>query len=299
MIASRTYCNDYDGIMNFFREIYGITKNQYCWLPHKWEYTHSMVNTLNVKKGWDDWTNYIRIWEEYGRIVAICHKESKHDVYLQVRPGYEKLYKEMISYAEKIIPSENENKLTIYTAKSKKLLTQTLVNMGYKKTKISNNFTIFNLKSDLSSDLHSDYRFVDAVGIKSPLTRYRALNSGLEANAIRPDLVCKSFLALESSPLFRPDLEIMTEFKDKTITSFCLAWYDEETNIGMLNSLYVNINHIDNKLENSMIYEGLRKLKEIGANYAYINSSDLISKKILIESGFKTHEVEWAYTKSM
>ena len=44
----------------------------------------------------DYWKKYIRIWEENYKIVAIAHKETKYEVFLQIRPDYEFLADEML-----------------------------------------------------------------------------------------------------------------------------------------------------------------------------------------------------------
>lgn len=54
-----------------------------------------------------------RIWEDNGEIVAFCFYENPvTDIYFSLKPGYEELAPEMITYADKHMPQERWKKST-------------------------------------------------------------------------------------------------------------------------------------------------------------------------------------------
>lgn len=55
------------------------------------------------------YTHKFRIWEEEGKIVAfVFHENPISDIYFSLRPGYEELAEEMVTYAVRDMPKLND-----------------------------------------------------------------------------------------------------------------------------------------------------------------------------------------------
>lgn len=302
MITSRPFENDYNNIMDFLREIYFETRTQKCWLPQRWEYAEHFVNHLYIERGWDDWEKYIHIWEENDKIVAVCHKESETDVFLQIRPKYEYLAQEMLDFAENMIAIKGENgkkHLTVWSTESNKYLNDALTERGYSRGDDGSYFNVQKLNSEYIPNLSSGYRFVNANEIINPKERNQTVHRGFHPDDKPLDVVTNSFLMMERAPLFKAELELMTQYKDGTLTSFCCIWYDEKTQTGMFEPVCTHINHRRKGLGREMIIEGLRLLKEIGATHAYVASYGDERKAFYNSAGFVTFDKDRYWTKEI
>ncbi|MBP6964669.1 MAG: GNAT family N-acetyltransferase [Armatimonadetes bacterium] len=267
MIASRPYSDDYDRIMDFLREMYLRTKIQRCWLPQKWEYAEYLVNPMYMEPaggGWPHWHTSIRIWEEDGRIVAVCHNKSGNDAFLQIRPGYEHL---------------NDR----------------LASRGYPRDDGGQYFNAQYLDKDYIPQLPEGYSFADGCQVEDQLDRQNAVSEGFDHGPARE--VSAGFASMEKAPLFRPDLEIMTRHSDGTLSSFCVVWYDPAINIGMFEPVATHPDHRRLGLGREMLTEGLRRLKAIGAERAFVESYGDNRKAFYNSAGFETFDNDRHWTK--
>ena len=300
MITNRLYNEDYALIMDFLREMYLETKTEYCWLPQRWEYAEHFVNHLFMELGDDDWHRYIRIWEENGRIVGICHNEDGDNAFLQVRPGYESLTDEMLDHAESTIArynSEGVKTLTVWSPESNTYRNKRLIARGYTRGDDCSYLNAQYLDKEYAPHLPDGYSITSADVFADTLRRQNTVRRAF--NPDKEDLteVSGSFLKMEKAPLFRPDLEILTQYKDGSLASFCCVWYDEATKIGMFEPVGTHPDHRRLGLGREMLQEGLRRLKAIGANRAFVGAYGSNRKAFYNSAGFETFDADWWWTK--
>ncbi len=299
----RTYQDDdYHKIMEFLREMYLETGTQHCWLPQRWEYAEYFGNHLCIERGADDWRKYIGIWDQDGRIAAICHKEEGNNTYLQIRPGYEYLTDEMLDFAEETIASVNpdgKKTLVVWSTESNAYLNERLTSRGYSRGEDGSYYNYQSLDSNFTPVLPEGYSFTDTVEFKDTLSRYRVVNRAFNPDAEIPQAVPGSFLKMEQAPLFRPELEIMSINVDGMPTSFCVVWYDEKTGTGMFEPVGTHPDYQRLGLGRAILMEGLRRLKAIGAYYAYVESYGDNRKAFYNSAGFRTFDKDWYWTKEL
>ena len=85
----------FETIYHFLKEIYQPGESLNNWLPSRWEYMHYHTSILKLDR------SKIGIVEEDEQIVAVVHFESKEaEVILEVRPGYDNLKPELLTWAE-------------------------------------------------------------------------------------------------------------------------------------------------------------------------------------------------------
>jgi len=300
MILNRTYKkDDYNKIINFLREIYIETNKQHCWLPQRWEYAEYNSNTIDLSKGWKDWKEFIRIWEEDNKIVAIAHKESGFEVFLQIRPKYEFLALEMINYLEKTIPNgkKNENcELWLYVNNTKKFIEPILKDRGYSKNSECCYYNYQDLNKDYSPKLPEGYSFADGNDVKNKEARKLCCHLGFHPDD-EPNTLPLGDFTMEDAPLFNPKFEIMTKDTKGNLCSFCIIWYDEILNIGMLEPVCTRLAYRRKGLGTAMITEGLRRLKKIGAKKVYVESYGNSRKSFYQSLGFTTYDSDYPWKK--
>jgi hypothetical protein len=300
MIKIRNYNNDYLKVMKFLREMYLEKRLQRCWLPQRWEYAEHFITHLSVEHGDIHWHNYIKIWEENEKIVGICHKEDGNNAFIQLRNGYEYLTEEILEYAEENISYNNDGKkrLNVWSLESDTYRNELLLKRGYIKGEDGNYYNAQYLDKDYIPKLPTEYTFLTAEDKSfNALQRHTAVFRGFHPEGENPKKIPNSFLMMEKAPLFRPEFEIMTKYKDNTIASFSIVWYDEETKTGMFEPVATHPKHLKKGLGKAMLIEGLRKLKEIGAIQAYVESYGNDRKAFYNSAGFESFDKDWHWTK--
>ena len=288
--------------MDFLREMYLQTGTQYCWLPQRWEYAEHFVRHLNIERGEDDWQKTIAIWEKDGQIVAVCHREEGYNSYLQIRPGHEKLAGEMLEFAEENIASmnpEGKKVLVVWSTESKSYLNEILTTRGYNRGEDGSYYNCQEFNRDYTAVLPGGYSFTDATGVKDALARYRVVNRAFNPEAEIPQVLPESFLKMEQAPLFRPDLEILVKRDDVTLVSFCVVWYDELTGTGVFEPVGTHPEYQRLGLGRAMLIEGLRRLKAVGAERAYVESYGDNRRAFYNSAGFETFDKDWFWRKEL
>ena len=99
--------------------------------------------------------------------------------------------------------------------------------------------------------------------------------------------------------MFRPELEIMTINRNGVLTSFCVVWYDEKTGTGVFEPVGTHPDYQRLGLGKAMLIEGLRRLKDIGASCAYVESFGDDRKAFYNSAGFETFDKDWYWTKEL
>jgi GNAT superfamily N-acetyltransferase len=300
LIKNRGFISgDYEKIMDFFREIYVQTGKQHCWLPQRWEYAEYNCNPLYMERGWDDWKKYIHIWEEEDKIVAIAHKETKYEVFLQIRPDYEFLANEMINIIENTVPLEkhgNECELNLFINGSKSWIDNILVQRGYIKNDECSYYNVQNLNNVYIPILPDGLHIVDGNDIKDQKSRLLCCHLGFHSDDEPDRLPVKDFY-MEYAPTYRADLQLMTQDNKANLCSYCMIWYDEKIKVGMFEPVCTRKDYRMRGIGKAMIIEGLRRLKEIGAEKAYVMSWGDNRRRFYNSTGFITYDTEYPWKK--
>jgi mycothiol synthase len=300
MATFRRYANDYCAIMDFLREVYLQTHTQHCWLPQRWEFAEHVVNHMNLARGDANWQRYIGIWEEHGRIVALSHKEEGNNAFLQIRPGYDLLTDEMLDSAEGMIAvqtADRKKRLNVWSRESDTYRNERLVSRGYTRGDDGNYYNARPLRQAFAPRLPDGYCFTSALEETDALRRANAGHAGFHPEEEALKGVPEHFTTMEQAPLFRPELELMTQYQDGTLTSFCVVWYDEMTKTGMFEPVATHARHRRRGLGKAMLLEGLRRLQTMGAERAFVESYGDDRKAFYHAAGFGAFDKDWPWTR--
>lgn len=115
-----------------------------------------------LSSGWMDksYTHRYQIWEDNGKIVAFCFTENPiNHTYFSIRPGYEELAGEMVTYAEKYMPRV-DGKLTLVFFEGQDAIHDVVSQKGYVKT-CSYNEMIYDFSTPLVYPLPQGFRFAE------------------------------------------------------------------------------------------------------------------------------------------
>lgn len=238
---------------------------------------------------WDAcWANLVHVWEtEGGRIIAAVHPENGGDACLQVNPDYRYLENEMLAWAEEnlAIPASNQyRQLRVFAFEYDALRQRLLEQRAYEKMPWSG----------VTRRLRLD---------KQPLSP-RPIAEGYTLRTTRPDLAdyqrvadvlnasfgrdfhtareLYSFMTL--SPSFRHELDFVAETADGSFAAYVGLTFDEANRRGIFEPVCTHPAHRRRGLAQTLMFEGLRRLKTLGAQYAYVSTGDSVPANQLYES---------------
>ncbi len=304
MVKTRMYeQEDYKKIMDFLKEMYSINGNQDCWLPARWEYAEHFVNPLFVEMGFESWEGAIKIWEEENRIVAIAHIEDTCNTFFQIRPGYEYLHTEMLAWSEEnyALPTEDgkHKRIVIWSKESDTALNDLLTERGYKKAGACNylNLQTIDTEKEYEPQVAEGFIVRSMAENIDLCKRYNVINQAFNPSAEYKVEAPKSFFRMIDAPMYRPDLDIVTEFKDGSLASACVVWYDEENKIGMFEPVGTHPDYQRKGLGQVVLIEGLKRLQKIGAKKAYVESFGDERYAFYESAGFKAYDQDYPWEK--
>ena len=295
-ITQISYTPDlYDKMIDFLRNVLMTEKLRTCWLPQKWEYTEFLVNPLNVDwNKFENWHNKIRIWKENKSIVAICHNESDNSAFFEIKSGYEKLYPEMLDWAEQNIAKE----LTVFAMNNLAYQSEMLLHRGYEIVEEPTYQNMQNTKDHhYNPTLPDGFEFVDANDIENVEVRQMAVHRGFhpEDKQINPTYVAP-FIKMETAPMFRKNFEIMIK-KDDACIALTVAWIDKESNTALIEPMSVWPEYQGQGLGKQLMLETLRRLKSAGINTVYVESYNDDRKSFYNKCGFETYDKVLMYKR--
>ena len=308
MIAERIYRNsDYQRIINFLRDMYNSSSNQHCWLPMRLEYAEHLVNPLYIERGHDSWHNYINIWEERGRIVGIAHPEEESNAYLQIRPGYRHLEREMITWIEDNISERSTadgcREVFIWANDSDEYRQNILRKRGYIREDECSYLNIQELDcpgrpaEDFQPELPDDYNICTMVDDIAPLKRYNVLRKAFHPGKEDKSEIPASFLQMLQAPMYKPELDILVRKQDGQLAASCLVWYDENINMRMFEPVGTHPDHQRKGLGRAAMLAGLQKLKTLGAEKAYVESFGEERYSFYKSAGFRAYDRDYPWKK--
>jgi mycothiol synthase len=82
------------------------------------------------------------------------------------------------------------------------------------------------------------------------------------------------YLNIQSAPLYRRDLDIVAATATAEIAAFCTIWLDDATRSAVCVLVGTVPEHQRRGLGKAVMYEGLRRLKKLGATRVFANAYD-------------------------
>ena len=300
MIKSRKYRGEGDHryICSFLDQVYSINKNQQNWLSARWEYAAYFISPLYHLMGKNEWENSIRIWEiSEGVIVGVVSTEDAENTFIQIHPGYRFIEEDMVMWAEEnlAVPADEGNikRITIWAHDKDELRKSILTKRGYKKSEDFEYLRWQKLDKEIPNiklpEGYSILSLADGVDIFNKCeTVVKAFNSS--------GLPIELYRKMQKAPSYRMDLDIVSVYEDNTIFSFCTVWFQEKSRTGMFEPVGTHPDHQRKSLGKAVLIEGLKRLKALGAEIAYVGSGEATSS-FYESAGFINYEPHYPWTK--
>jgi GNAT superfamily N-acetyltransferase len=104
---------------------------------------------------------------------------------------------------------------------------------------------------------------------------------------------------IQTAPLYRRDLDIVTVAPDGAVASFCTVWFDDVTRTGAFEPVATVPAHQRRGLGRAVMAEGLRRLKRMGATMAYVGSYSAEAHALYEAMGFTDYELSEPWARAL
>lgn len=265
---------DFHRVLKFLEENYETdTFNSYL-LPQFFEYAHTHP-FFNHKE-----THRMGLWEKQKNIVGlVCYEMEIGESFLVSKKGYEHLWVEMLSYAEKEL---------VKTKDGKNILDVWVINNESAKIKL--------LKQNDYQKIHSEpvtiYPYEKGFNIKKLPTGFSLLSLEDENNITKihnclwqgfdhgsnpdDDLDCR--LLMQSGPNFDKSLTTIIKAPNGDYACYAGMWYSEINKYAYLEPLATVPKYRGLGLARIALTEGMKKTKRLGAKYCFGGVIDFYEK---------------------
>jgi mycothiol synthase len=297
--------DDYWQVRRFLREVFLLNnRRELSWQVYRWD-CWRWHGVENLDQG--PMEQNVFIWETTdGRIGAVLNPEGKGEVYLQVHPGLRtpELEEEMLAIAEEHLPvtnSNNRRRLRIWANEGDTLRREILMRRGYVRNGLPEYQRRRTLEAPIPDEAVPPGYLVRALGEGAELPE-RCFASGL---AFHPDDIQHAvdnredvtwYRNIQNAPLYRRDLDLVVLTPDGAVASFCTVWFDDVTRCGAFEPVGTAPAYQRRGLGKAAMCEGLRQLRRMGADMAYVGSYDTAAHALYASVGFTEYELSepWA-----
>ncbi len=291
--AQRLVSRTAEGIEDFWRvrdlllETFPITPPDFNWDIRRWDgsFFH------HEEPGWHPgWNRQVRLWEtEDGRLVGAAHPDGGGDAVLQLHPDYGHIAEEMMSWAEDHLgaPTEDgkQRQLHVFAYEYDSACRRLLEERGYEKTTWGGVMRRLRLGSKPLPQVVMAEGYglrTTRAGDERECERVASLfNAAFNRDCHTAGEIC-GFWA--TSPSYRRDLELVAEAPDGSLAALIGMIYEEANQFGLFEPVCTHPDHIRKGLASALMFEGMHRVKALGAVEVYVATGDMVPANRLYES---------------
>jgi ribosomal protein S18 acetylase RimI-like enzyme len=270
---------DFWRIRDFLIATYPITPPGFNWEIRRWEGWHTHredPNSLNpsLKK--------IGMWEtDDGKLIGVVNPEGEGDAHLQVHPDYRHLIEaDMLIWAEEnlAVPADgSEQRLDIYVNEYDAPRLRLVKERGYQQMPwwgvVRRLYFGKGIKPIPQPVITDGYTMRP---IQADALDYQNMADLLNAAFNRHFHTAKEFDHFtKNAPSFRADLHLAAVAPDGSFASHVGVTYDESNRRGIFEPVCTHPAHRQKGLAQTLMFEGLHRLKALGARTAYVETGDM------------------------
>jgi len=295
--------DDYWHIRDFLRQVFlRNDRRELCWQAYRFDYWrwHGIENL-----GQGPLEETVFIWETpEGQMAAVLNPENTGVVFLQVHPAFRTpgLEEEMIAVAEQNLtrpqPS-GERKLWVFANERDDVRQGILLRRGFTLRDIQENQNRQSLLAPIPAAPLAEGYVVRPLGDVDELPA----RSWVSWKAFHPDAPDERYEGwewyhnIQRCPLYRRDLDIVAVASTGEFAAFCTVWFDDVTRTGSFEPVGVHPDHQRRGLGRTVMYEGLRRLKKLGATLACVGSEAPNAFAFYTSIGFESRDVARPWAK--
>lgn len=278
---------DSDKIMAFLKKVHKITGTQHSWLPARYEYAEYLCEPLFTELGRANWKETFRIWEENDEIIGVILSEINDDeVFILIDPEHRHIEEDMLSWAIENLAfaqDDGSRKLTMWAYESD-AYRQDL----YKKFGFEPYDDVEYIKSQTLKDKTFNPVLPEGYSFASVTNDLKKTRIDCSAAAFESDpFSIDTYNKMQEAPSYIEDLDLVILDPNGEAAAFCTVWYYPDLGHGVFEPVGTHPGHQKMGLGKSIILEGLRRVKEHGADKAYVNAFREHRSKFYGSAGFE------------
>jgi len=283
---------DFLRIRDFLIESYKNNHNQHNWLIDRWNFcryvSHLFHNTF------DTWPETVGIWvDNDNNIQAVINSEGENrgEAFFQLAANEysSELLIEFIKHAEdNFSTTDNREKFINLRVNQKAYkLKKILENRGYALQNWMEPTSSLSLitATDFEADIPSNLKIADATTVsdyQKGFAHGRAFGYYKNDKPENRDAE-NAFFSMRKAPDYNASLDISLIDEIGEVAAFATVWYDKKNQIGILEPVGTIPKYRKMGLGKAVIYEGINRVKELGAKKMYVGSDQQFYESI----GFK------------
>lgn len=273
-ITFRNFTGGYGVSEDYIKVHEFLVKSQnvaYTYARFDWMITHSYLE--------EQYLNRIGLWEEKGRVVAAAlYDTSLDDVFLITLAGYKFLYSKMISYACTHMVKEENPDFRLFIEDSNNALKKAAEENGFSKTQNLDKVACYDLSKDIAwSELANGFSIVSLADERDYDKYLHCLFRGFDHDNGQEQYSYTEADFKEAQTAYERkyvdlNLKISVKALDGSYIAHCGMWYDAESQFAVIEPVCTDPDYRKQGFGRAAVIEGLRRVKEMGAKYAFVGS---------------------------
>ncbi len=299
-VISRSCRDDEDfwRVRRLLVETYPITPTGFNWEIRRWDGYRFYNSNPDLDPRWKE---LVHLWEtKDGKLVGVVHPEGTGDAHLELHPDFRHIEEDMIEWAQDNLASPVQDghvrKLCMFLSEYDSFRYRLLEEFGYEKT----------TSSEVQRRLRFGNKFIPPAIIPSGYVLRTTRPDDQDDCQRIADLLNTAFkrdfhtaeeyrVFSAKAPCFHHNLDLVAVAPDGSFAAYVGVPYIEENRYGVFEPVCTHPDHLRKGLARSLMLEGFRRLKTLGAVDVYVGTGDQIAANELYNAiGFTE-----AYKKSM
>lgn len=299
MIISRAYngTEDLHSISDFLNETYLLSKDQINWSTARWQYSAYFIHPLHLMSGNDYWTKSIQIWEDNDKIVGVVSYEDKGSVFIQHHPNYPELIETMILWSEEnlsLVDEEGVRTIELWINENDEIKRKLASSRGYKQNDYFEYLRWHDLDEVENFVLPTEYTISSLDIFEDVESKCNTIAKAFNSLGLPLEL----YRSMQSAPLYNPMLDIVVVYKNGEVAACGTMWFNPNTKASYVEPMATLPEHQGKGLGRIVLLEGLKRLKILGAEKAYVGSYGDRTGSFYASCGFNEFERNYPWTKT-
>ncbi|NDJ79289.1 MAG: GNAT family N-acetyltransferase [Chloroflexi bacterium] len=277
---------DWWRVRDLLIETYPITPPDLNWEIRRWE-GWRFYGEDRIKQA--RWTQETCLWETAGgKLVGAVHPEYRGDAFLELHPDYRHIEEDMIAWAEEHLALPNDGgqqELEVFVYEYNTPRQRLLERRGYEKLAAGGviRHMRFGNKVLPEVNLAKGYtlRTMDPHDPAVCQALADLLNAAFNRDFHTPD---EFHLFGTQAPSFREDLHLAAYAPDGTMACHVGVIFEETNRYGLFEPVCTHPDHVRKGLARALMFEGLHRLKALGATDVYVGTGDQVAANKLYEA---------------
>ena len=292
---------DFWRVRELLLETYPITPPEFNWEVRRWDGSRFH----NAGAAWDPhWKGRVRLWEVGGdMLVGAVHPDAQGEACLQIHPDYRHLEPEMIAWAEehlcKITPDGAGHILGMVVYEWDAWRQHLLRERGWVRTEewgVMRRLR-FGQKALPEVRMPAGYTLRNAhADDPAEHEQFAALLNAAFGRTFHTAEQTRLFRA--AAPSYRADLDLFAIAPDGALAANVGVIYMAEVKAGLFEPVCTHPAHRQKGLAKMLMWEGLRRLRALGATEVTVGTGDMVPANALYDAvGFAEIYRAYAWSK--